>query len=80
MNQPTPIEEMEQAVYEALLAEFPDMQPLVARGLAKTAAERIRERRNTNEKSTPGQQISHRESQQSLEDKHHENNEQQPSE
>ena len=31
------LEEIEQEMYEALMAEVPGLQPLVARGLAKTA-------------------------------------------
>jgi hypothetical protein len=37
-------EEIEEKIYRALMADIPDLHPFVARGLAKTAAARFRER------------------------------------
>jgi len=58
-NTTTSIENLEQEMYQALLAEIPDLPPYVARGLARTAADNARQLRAANEKSaksttTPG--------------------------
>lgn len=37
------IEEIEEELYEALMAEVHGLQPFVARGLAKTAADKFRQ-------------------------------------
>ncbi len=58
-NEPKSIEEIEEAIYQALIAEVPDLSPVVARSLAKTAAERLRERRAASEKLVPAEQIKH---------------------
>ncbi|MGA2246657.1 MAG: hypothetical protein ABSH48_16820 [Verrucomicrobiota bacterium] len=51
MRNPTKsIEEIEQEMYRVLLAEIPNLPPEVARGLARVAAERLRQRRAANEK------------------------------
>ena len=36
------IEEIEEELYQALLAEVHGLQPFVARGIAKTAADKVR--------------------------------------
>lgn len=50
------IEQLEQEMYQALMAEIPDLQPHVARGLAKTAADNVRQLRAANEKLSQNQQ------------------------
>ena len=52
------IEQLEQEMYQALMAEIPDLQPHVARGLAKTAADNVRQLRARNEKLSQNQQNS----------------------
>ena len=52
------IEQLEQEMYQALMAEIPDLQPHVARGLAKTAADNVRQLRAANEKLSQNQQNS----------------------
>jgi len=42
MNAKPTWEEIEEQIYRSLMAEIPDLQPFVARGLAKTAAARFR--------------------------------------
>jgi len=40
-TKPRTAAEMEELIYGRLMRDIPDLQPLVARGLAKTAAERF---------------------------------------
>jgi hypothetical protein len=51
------IAEIEEEMYLALMAEVPGLQPLVARGLAKTAADRFRELGIAGQKTLTAQQI-----------------------
>ena len=41
---PQSITQIEELIYQELMAEIPDLQPFVARGLARTAALRFQER------------------------------------
>jgi hypothetical protein len=45
------IEELENEMYLALLAEIPDLPPYVARGLARTAAQNLRQLRAANQRT-----------------------------
>lgn len=45
------IENLEQEMYQALLAEIPDLPPYVARGLARTAADNARQLRAANQQT-----------------------------
>lgn len=45
------IEELENEIYLALLAEIPDLVPYVARGLAMTAAQNLRQFRAANQQT-----------------------------
>lgn len=59
MQNPTKsIESLEHEMYLALLVEIPDLQPYVARGLARTAADNLRQLRAANEKTSQNQQNS----------------------
>ena len=56
MKQKT-IEEIEEEMYLALMTEVPGLQPLVARGLAKTATDRFRELGIAGQKTLTAHQI-----------------------
>jgi hypothetical protein len=56
-DEPQSIEAIEEAIYQALIVEVPDLLPVVARSLARTTAERLRERRAANEKLVTAEQI-----------------------
>jgi hypothetical protein len=59
MQNPTKsIESLEHEMYLALLVEIPDLQPYVARGLARTAADNLRQLRAVNERPSQNQQNS----------------------
>lgn len=60
------IEEIEQEIYEALMAEVRGLQPLVARGLAKTAADKFREHGIAGQKPLTAHQISNLENRRSF--------------
>jgi len=57
-DQPPTIEQIEEEMYQALLAEVPDLSPYTARGLAKTAADNMRDIRAANQKTLTAHQIS----------------------
>ena len=70
------IENLEQEMYQALLAEIPDLPPYVARGLAKTAADNARQLRAANEKTVTAYEIGHLQNRRKFPDEQNHENDQ----